>query len=186
MESDSLAQNSEAIRFYSGAYVWFYSHPAVYIMMFPGFSVISEIIACFSRKKIFGYHFVAYSSMAIASDSGCLFRFHMYVSSQSMYQGTVFSLLSFLVAIPSAVKVFNSCFGRVRKDWFGSHSDMIYAISLFGLFVIAFVIHYRYVSCRDGDGRSPDGDFFIVAHFHYVMVGGTWHLWEPCTSGGPR
>ena len=86
---------------------WFYSHPAVYIMILPGMGVVSELIAAFSRKKIFGYEFVAFSSMAIAVISFVVWGHHMFVTGQSIYAGLVFSGLSFLVAIPSAVKVFN-------------------------------------------------------------------------------
>src|SRR3989454_8841018 len=86
---------------------WFYSHPAVYIMILPGMGVISELISCFSRKYVFGYHFVAFSSLAIAAISFLVWGHHMFVSSQSVYAGMIFSILSFLVAIPSAIKVFN-------------------------------------------------------------------------------
>ncbi|MFZ0431382.1 MAG: cbb3-type cytochrome c oxidase subunit I, partial [Candidatus Acidiferrales bacterium] len=86
---------------------WFYSHPAVYIMILPGMGVISELITAFSRKRIFGYTFVAFSSMAIAIISFLVWGHHMFVTGQSIYTGLVFSLLSFLVAIPSAIKVFN-------------------------------------------------------------------------------
>lgn len=86
---------------------WFYSHPAVYIMILPGFAVVSELIANFSRKRIFGYHFVAFSSLAIAGLGFLVWGHHMFVSSQSMYESIVFSLLSYLVAVPSAVKIFN-------------------------------------------------------------------------------
>src|SRR5207247_517779 len=83
---------------------WFYSHPAVYIMLLPGMGVISELITCFSRKRIFGYGFVAAASMAIAVLGFLVWGHHMFVSGQSVYAGMVFSILSFLVAIPSAIK----------------------------------------------------------------------------------
>jgi cytochrome c oxidase subunit 1 len=86
---------------------WFYSHPAVYIMVLPGMGVISEVIACFSRKKIFGYSFIAASSFAIAVLGFFVWGHHMFLTGQSVYAGVVFSFISFLVAIPSAVKVFN-------------------------------------------------------------------------------
>ncbi len=86
---------------------WFYSHPAVYIMILPGMGVISELIACFRRKRIFGYKFIAFSSMAIAVFGFLVWGHHMFVTGQSIYAGLVFSVLSFLVAIPSAIKVFN-------------------------------------------------------------------------------
>ena len=86
---------------------WFYSHPAVYIMVLPGMGVVSEIIPCFCRRPIFGYRLIAYSSMGIAVLGFLVWGHHMFVSGQSMYAGMVFSMLSFLVAIPSAIKVFN-------------------------------------------------------------------------------
>ena len=86
---------------------WFYSHPAVYIMILPGMGVVSELITCFSRKRIFGYHFIAFSSVAIAVVGFLVWGHHMFVSSQSIYAGMVFSILSFIVAVPSAIKVFN-------------------------------------------------------------------------------
>ena len=86
---------------------WFYSHPAVYIMILPGMGVVSELIACFARKRVFGYGFVAFASLAIAILGFLVWGHHMFVSGQSIFTGMVFSLLSFLVAVPSAIKVFN-------------------------------------------------------------------------------
>src|SRR5258706_2815600 len=86
---------------------WFYSHPAVYIMILPGMGVVSELITCFSRKRIFGYDFIAFSSLAIAVLGFLVWGHHMFVSGQSVYASMIFSLLSMLVAIPSAVKVVN-------------------------------------------------------------------------------
>src|SRR5437867_5519657 len=91
---------------------WFYSHPAVYIMILPAMGVVSELITCFSRNQPFGYRFIAFSSLAIAVLGFLVWGHHMFVSGQSVYAGVVFSLLSFLVAIPSAVKVFNWKIGR--------------------------------------------------------------------------
>ena len=86
---------------------WFYSHPAVYIMILPGFGVISEFIPCFSRRKIFGYRFMAIALMSIAVLGFLVWGHHMFVSGQSMYAGIVFSVISFMIAIPSGIKVFN-------------------------------------------------------------------------------
>ena len=96
---------------------WFYSHPAVYIMILPSMGVVSEIVPCFSRKRIFGYAFIGFSSFAIAVFSFLVWGHHMFVSGQSIYAGMVFSVLSYLVAIPSAIKVFNwtATFTRVRS-----------------------------------------------------------------------
>ena len=114
---------------------WFYSHPAVYIMVLPGMAVISEIIPCFSRRPIFGYRFIAFSSIAIAVLGFLVWGHHMFVSGQSMYAGMVFSILSFLVAIPSAIKVFNWTAtmykGSIRFD-----TPMLYALGFIGLFTI--------------------------------------------------
>ena len=114
---------------------WFYSHPAVYIMVLPGMGVISEIIPCFSRRPIFGYRFIAYASIAIAVLGFLVWGHHMFVSGQSMYAGMVFSILSFLVAIPSAIKVFNWTAtmykGSIRFD-----TPMLYALGFIGLFTI--------------------------------------------------
>jgi cytochrome c oxidase subunit 1 len=86
---------------------WFYSHPAVYIMILPGMGVVSELIACYSRKAIFGYKFVAWSAIAIAGVGFFVWGHHMFVSGQSAFAGLVFSFMSFIVAVPSAIKVFN-------------------------------------------------------------------------------
>ena len=94
---------------------WFYSHPAVYIMILPGFGVISELITCFSRKRIFGYRFIAFASMAIAMLGFVVWGHHMFLSSESVYSGIVFSFLSFVIAIPSAIKVFNWTLPRFTK-----------------------------------------------------------------------
>ncbi|MBL8047133.1 MAG: cbb3-type cytochrome c oxidase subunit I [Chthonomonas sp.] len=166
---------------------WFYSHPAVYIMILPGFSVISEIIACFSRKRIFGYHFVAFSSMAIAGLGFLVWGHHMYVAGQSMYQGTVFSLLSFLVAIPSAVKVFNWA-ATMYKGSVILEAPMIYALGFLGLFTVGGLTGL-YLAAMAVDVHLT-ATYFIVAHFHYVMVGGTVlaflggiHFWWPKMTG---
>jgi cytochrome c oxidase subunit I len=166
---------------------WFYSHPAVYIMILPAMGVISELIACFSRKRIFGYHFVAFSSLAIAALGFLVWGHHMFVSGQSMYQGFVFSLLSFLVAIPSAVKVFNWTMtiykGSVRFD-----TPMIYALGFMGLFLIGGLTGL-FLASMATDVHLTD-TYFVVAHFHYVMVGGAimaflgaLHFWWPKMTG---
>ena len=114
---------------------WFYSHPAVYIMILPGMGVISEIVTCFSRKRVFGYEFVALASIAIAVLGFLVWAHHMFVAGISVYAALVFSLLSYLVAIPSAVKVFNWTAtlykGSIRYD-----TPMLYAFAFIGLFTI--------------------------------------------------
>ncbi len=166
---------------------WFYSHPAVYIMILPAFGVISEIVSNFSRKRIFGYHFVAFSSLAIAFLGFLVWGHHMFVSSESMYQSVVFSLISFLVAVPSAIKVFNWTAtmykGNVRLD-----APMIYAIGFIGLFTIGGLTGLFLASL--GTDVHLTATYFVVAHFHYVMVGGTLlaflgalHYWWPKMTG---
>src|SRR5689334_23065222 len=114
---------------------WFYSHPAVYIMILPGMGVISELITAFSRKKIFGYSFVAFSSIAIAVISFIVWGHPMFVTGQSVYAGLIFSVLSFLVAIPSAVKVFNWT-ATLYKGSISYEAPMLYALGFIGLFTM--------------------------------------------------
>jgi len=166
---------------------WFYSHPAVYIMVLPSMGIISEVIACFSRKRIFGYQFVAMSSMTIAGLGFLVWGHHMYVSGQSMYQGIVFSFLTFLVAIPSAVKIFNWS-ATMYKGSIWLTTPMTYAIGFLGLFVIGGLTG-TYLASLASDVHLT-GTYFIVAHFHYTMVGGTImgflagiHFWWPKMTG---
>ena len=166
---------------------WFYSHPAVYIMILPGMGVISEIIACFSRKRIFGYNVVAMSSLAIAILGFFVWGHHMFVSSQSMYAGMIFSILSFLVAIPSAIKVFNWVAtlygGSIKLD-----TPMLYALGFIGLFTIGGLTGLFLASMAIN--VHVHDTYFVVAHFHYVMVGGMVmaffggvHFWWPKMTG---
>lgn len=166
---------------------WFYSHPAVYIMILPAFGVISELMTAFSRKRVFGYHMIAFSSLAIAFLGFLVWGHHMFVSSQSMYQGVVFSLITFLLAVPSAIKVFN----WTATMWKGNvvlASPMIYAIGFQGLFLIGGLTGL-FLACMGTDVHLT-ATYFIVAHFHYVMVGGTimgfmgaLHFWWPKMTG---
>ena len=114
---------------------WFYSHPAVYIMILPGFGVISELITCFSRKRIFGYGYIAFASMAIAILGFVVWGHHMFLSSQSVYSGMVFSFLSFVIAVPSAIKVFNWT-ATLYKGSITFETPMLYALGFIGLFTI--------------------------------------------------
>src|SRR5687768_1524430 len=114
---------------------WFYSHPAVYIMVLPAFGVVSELIACFSQRRPFGYAFIGFSSFAIAILGFLVWGHHMFVSGQSIYAGFVFSLLSFFVAIPSAVKVFNWT-ATLYKAEISYNTPMLYALGFIGLFTI--------------------------------------------------
>jgi len=166
---------------------WFYSHPAVYIMVLPGFAVISEIIPCFARRPIFGYRFVAFASVAIAIFGFLVWGHHMFVSGQSMYAGAVFSILSFLVAIPSAIKVFNWT-ATLYKGSLRFDTPMLYAMGFMGLFTIGGLTGLMLASLAI-DVHVHD-TYFVVAHFHYIMVGGTTmaylggiHFWWPKMTG---
>ena len=166
---------------------WFYSHPAVYIMILPGMGVMSEMITCFSRKKIFGYSFVAFSSMAIAVISFLVWGHHMFVTGQSIYAGLIFSVLSFLVAIPSAIKVFNWT-ATLYKGSISYQAPMLYALGFIGLFTMGGLTGLFLASLATD--VHLNGTYFIVAHFHYIMVGGAVmaylggiHFWWPKITG---
>jgi len=166
---------------------WFYSHPAVYIMVLPGMAVVSEIIPCFARRKIFGYSFIAMSSLAIAVLGFLVWGHHMFVSGQSPFAGLAFSLLSFAVAIPSGVKVFNWV-ATLHKGRIHMTTPMLYAFGFIGLFVIGGLTGLFLASLMV-DVHVHD-TYFVVAHFHYIMVGGTimaymggLHFWWPKITG---
>jgi len=166
---------------------WFYSHPAVYIMILPAMGVVSEIIACFARKRIFGYKIVAFSSVAIAVLGFLVWGHHMFVTGQSVYAGLIFSLLSFLVAIPSAIKVFNWT-STLYKGSISYEAPMLYAMGFIGLFTMGGLTGLFLASLATDVHLS--GTYFIVAHFHYIMVGGAVmgylggiHFWWPKISG---
>jgi len=168
-------------------FFWFYSHPAVYIMILPAMGVISEVVACFARKRIFGYGFVAFSSLAIALLGFLVWGHHMFVSGQSVYAALVFSILSFLVAIPSAVKVFNWT-ATLHKGRISFETPMLYVFGFIGLFTIGGLTGL-FLAALGLDVHVHD-TYFVVAHFHYIMVGGTimaylggLHFWWPKISG---
>jgi cytochrome c oxidase subunit I len=166
---------------------WFYSHPAVYIMILPGMGVISELITCFSRKRVFGYPFVAFSSIAIAVFGFVVWAHHMFVAGISLYSAMVFSLLSFAVAIPSAVKVFNWT-ATMYKGSIDLKTPMLYALAFIGLFTIGGLTGL-FLAALGLDIHIHDS-YFVVAHFHYIMVGGMvtaylggLHFWWPKMTG---
>ncbi|MBV6430543.1 MAG: cytochrome c oxidase subunit 1 [Bryobacteraceae bacterium] len=166
---------------------WFYSHPAVYIMILPGMGVISELVTCFSHKTVFGYGFVAFSSVAIAVLSFLVWGHHLFVSGQSMYAGLIFSLLSFMVAVPSAIKVFNWTATMYRGS-ISYDTPMLYAFGFIGLFTIGGLTGL-FLATVAIDVHVTD-TYFVVAHFHYTMVGGMVmaylggiHFWFPKITG---
>jgi len=166
---------------------WFYSHPAVYIMILPGMGVISEIIPCFSRKRIFGYSFVAFSSIAIAVFGFVVWAHHMFVAGISVYSAMVFSLLSYAVAIPSAVKVFNWT-ATMYKGSISMDTPMLYAMGFIGLFTIGGLTGL-FLAALGLDVHIHD-TYFVIAHFHFIMVGGMVmaylggiHFWWPKMTG---
>ena len=166
---------------------WFYSHPAVYIMILPSMGVISELITAFSRKKVFGYSMIAFSSLAIAIISFIVWGHHMFVTGQSVYAGLVFSVLSFMVAIPSAIKVFNWT-ATLYKGSISYQAPMLYALGFIGLFTMGGLTGLFLASLATD--VHLNGTYFVVAHFHYIMVGGALmsylggiHFWWPKITG---
>ena len=166
---------------------WFYSHPAVYIMVLPAMGVMSELVTAFTRKRVFGYWAIAGSSLAIALIGFLVWGHHLFFSGQSTYAGMVFSALSYVVAIPSAIKVFNWT-ATLYKGSISWDTPMLYAIGFIGLFTIGGLTGL-FLAALGLDVHVHD-TYFVVAHFHYIMVGGTvmaylggLHFWWPKISG---
>ncbi len=166
---------------------WFYSHPAVYIMVLPGMGVISEIVPAFAQKKIFGYRFIAYASIALASITFFVWGHHMFVNGESPTAALVFSVLSFTVAVPSAVKVYNWT-ATIYKGSIRLQTPMLYAMGYIGLFVVGGLTGLFLATLSVNE--HVHGTYFVVAHFHYIMVGGTvlaflggLHFWWPKFTG---
>ena len=166
---------------------WFYSHPAVYIMILPAMGVASEVVAAFTRKKIFGYRFVAFSSLGIAFLGFLVWAHHLFVAGISVYSALIFAFLSFFVAVPSAIKVFNwtATLYKASVSW---ATPMLYILGFIGLFTIGGVTGL-FLAALGLDIHVHD-TYFVVAHFHYVMVGGTVmaylagiHYWWPKITG---
>jgi cytochrome c oxidase subunit I len=166
---------------------WFYSHPAVYIMILPGMGVVSEVVTCFSRKRIFGYKFMALALIAIAVLGFLVWAHHMFVAGISLYAAMIFSLLSYFVAVPSAIKVFNWT-STMYKGSISYTTPMLYALGFIGLFTMGGLTGL-FVAALGIDVHVTD-TYFIIAHFHYIMVGGMVmaylggiHFWWPKISG---
>ncbi|MNR92105.1 Cytochrome c oxidase subunit 1-beta [compost metagenome] len=166
---------------------WFYSHPAVYIMILPGMGVVNEVITCFSRKRVFGYNFIAGSTLAIAFFGFLVWGHHMFVAGQSVYAGMVFAFLSYMVAIPSAIKVFNWT-ATLRKGSITFDTPMLYMLGFIGLFTMGGLTGL-FLAALAVDVHVHD-TYFVISHFHYIMVGGMVsaylggiHFWWPKISG---
>lgn len=166
---------------------WFYSHPAVYIMILPGMAVISEVISTFARKRVFGYTAVAFSSVAIAVFGFLVWEHHMFIMGVSQYSALVFSLLTMMVAVPSAIKIFNWS-ATLFQGSITFETPMLYAFGFIGLFTIGGLTGV-FLATLGMDVHLTE-TYFIVAHFHFVMVGGMLmaylagiHFWWPKMTG---
>lgn len=166
---------------------WFYSHPAVYIMVLPAMGVVSELVSAAAHKPVFGYWFVAGSSMAIAVIGFLVWGHHMFVAGQSMYASAVFSFLSLAVAVPSGIKVYNWTV-TLYKGHISLDTPFLFAASFIGLFVVGGLTGLI-LAMLAIDVHVHD-TYFVVAHFHYIMVGGTvsayfgaLHYWWPKMFG---
>ncbi|HJP98788.1 MAG TPA: cbb3-type cytochrome c oxidase subunit I [Rhodanobacteraceae bacterium] len=166
---------------------WFYSHPAVYMMILPAMGLASEIISCFTSRRVFGYKFMTYSMLAIAVIGFMVWGHHMFVSGMSVYAAMVFSLLSFLVAVPSAIKIFNWT-ATLRKGDIRFTAPMLYALGFVGLFLLGGLTGL--ILAAPALDEFLHDTYFVIAHFHYVMVGGSVmcylggiHFWWPKVTG---
>ena len=166
---------------------WFYSHPAVYIMILPGMGIASEVVTAFSRKRIFGYKFIAWASLSIGVLSFFVWGHHMFVAGTSIYSAVVFSMLSYAVAVPSAIKVFN-WLGTLHKGYIRFDAPMLYILGFIGLFTTGGLTGL-FLAALAVDVHVH-ATYFVVAHFHFIMVGGMvsaffagLHYWWPKITG---
>ncbi len=168
-------------------FFWFYSHPAVYIMILPGMAIVSDLIAVHSHKKIFGYKLIAYSSVAIALLGFLVWGHHMFISGQSEFSSMVFSFITFFIGIPTGIKIFNWV-TTLYKGQISLNTPMLYALAFIILFTIGGLTGV-FLGALGLDVHLHD-TYFVVAHFHYVMMGGTViaflggiHHWWPKIFG---
>ena len=168
-------------------FFWFYSHPVVYVMILPAMGIVSEVIPVFSRKPIFGYRAIAYSSMAIALGGFLVWGHHMFTSGMSPLANTIFSLMTFFVAVPTAVKVFNWT-ATLYRGSITFEAPMLYALTFIFLFIVGGLTG-PFLGALATNVQLHD-TYFVVAHFHYTMMGGTvmgffagLHYWFPKMTG---
>jgi cytochrome c oxidase subunit I len=168
-------------------FFWFYSHPVVYVMILPAMGIISEVIPVFARKPIFGYRAIAYSALAIAFISFLVWGHHMFVSGMSTVAGIIFSFLTFFVAVPTGMKIFN-WIATLYRGSITLDSPMLWALTFIFLFIIGGLTGL-FLGAMATDVHVHD-TYFLVAHFHYTMMGGTvmglfsgLHYWYPKVTG---